>query len=57
MLAASWLALPADVALAAMLIRRIRDLVGNLTGLAAWALLEGSKGQRIELQRGIDVVR
>ncbi len=57
MLAASWLAIPVDLALAAMLIRRIRDLACGLTGLVAWTALEGGKGQRIGLQRGIDTAR
>lgn len=56
-LAASWLAIPADLALAAMLIRRIRDLACNLIGFVVWPVLEGRKDQRIKLQRGIDIVR
>lgn len=54
MLAASWLTIPTDLALAAMLIRRIRDLACGVIGLLVWTMLEGGKGQSIKLQRGID---
>jgi len=57
MLAASWLAIPTDLALVAMLIRRIRDLTCGVIGLFVWTMLEGERGQRINLQRGIDTVR
>ena len=40
MLAASFLAVPTELALAAMLIRRIRELIAGIGGLLAWLLLE-----------------
>lgn len=39
-LAAGWLALPPELALAAMLVRRLRDVATSLTGLAGWFVIE-----------------
>ncbi|MGI9449442.1 MAG: flippase-like domain-containing protein [Geminicoccaceae bacterium] len=54
MLAASWLTIPVNLALAAMLIRRIRDFVCNLIGLVVWTMLEAKIGQQIKLQHGLN---
>jgi putative membrane protein len=42
LLAASWLGVPTELALAAMLIRRARELAFGLAGLFVWSLLEGA---------------
>ncbi len=48
MLAASLLTIPTELALAAILIRRIRELICGLIGLSVWLALEGkSSGQNI----------
>ena len=57
MLAASWLAIPVDLALAAMLIRRIRDLACNLIGLVVWPVLGGRIGQQIKLRHNPNELR
>lgn len=47
MLAANLLAIPTGLALAAMLIRRIRELICGLVGLFVWLILEGSNDRNI----------
>ena len=41
LLAASWLGVPTELALVAMLIRRARELAFGMAGLVVWSLLEG----------------
>jgi putative membrane protein len=43
MLAAAWLGIPTELALAAMLIRRVREFAYSLAGLLAWLVLESGK--------------
>lgn len=43
-LAAVWLGIPAELALAAALIKRARELVYGVPGLLAWSLFEGRAG-------------
>ena len=43
MLAAAWLGIPTELALAAMLIRRVREFACGMAGLFAWLMLETGK--------------
>ncbi len=47
MLAANLLAIPTELALAAMLIRRIREFICGLVGLFVWLTLEGGSDRNI----------
>ncbi len=54
LLAANWLGVPTELALVAMLIRRVRELAFGLAGLFVWSLLEGRAAVRAAAQDGID---
>ncbi|MEZ5932375.1 MAG: flippase-like domain-containing protein [Alphaproteobacteria bacterium] len=47
MLAATLLGVPTELALAAMLIRRVREFACGLAGLVTWLLLEGKSEERV----------
>ena len=57
LLAASWLGVPTELALAAMLIRRARELVFGLVGLFVWSLLEGAPAVPAPARPGIEEAR
>ncbi len=54
LLAASWLGVPTELALVAMLIRRARELAFGFAGLFAWSLLESRPAQPAAAGAGAD---
>ncbi len=56
-LAATWLGVPSELALVAMLIRRARELAFGLAGLVAWSLLESRPAAPAPAAAGIDGLR
>jgi len=54
LLAANWLGVPTELALVAMLIRRVRELAFGLAGLFVWSLLEGGAAVGAAARHDID---